>query len=425
MSSLEPLLLSLWKDLHDLRLLWQVAVIALCVAAGWWASRVPLPRLIDPGARWQQSAGGLHSVRFPLTALALVLIGRWALAYYQSVSLLNLAVPLLVALTIIRIIFYLLPLTFAPGAAMSATLRVISWLVWLGFALYITGLAPDLLGFLDETSFVLGKHRISLLTVLQAVLSIATALLLSLWLGSVFEGRVMAAQHMDINLRVMLTKLMRPLLALIAILVVLPMVGIDLTALSVFGGAIGVGIGFGLQKIASNYISGFIILFDRSVTIGDFITIDKNTGQLTKMTARYVAIRNADGVEFIIPNETVITSTVVNHSSSDKTVRVPITVQVSYRSDLDLAMRVLMETAQAHPRVLKKPPQVLITAFADNGIDLELGVWVQDPEEGRANLRSDIYRAVWREFQAKGITIPYPQREVRLLRDGSTEAPQN
>ncbi len=421
MDPLESLLL-LWQELHDARVLWQVLIIVISTAIAWWTSRLPLPRLIDRGAKWQYGAGGLGSVRLPLTALLLVLIGRWVLAHYQNVGLLNLAVPLLVALAIIRIIFYLLPLIFATGPTMSATLRVISWLVWLGFALYITGFAPDLLDFLEETGFRLGKHRISLLLVLQAMLSIATALLLSLWLGRILEGRVMAAT-LDINLRVMLAKLMRPLLALVVILIALPMVGVDLTALSVFGGAVGVGIGLGLQKTASNYISGFIILFDRSVTIGDFITIEKNSGQLTKMTARYVVIRNGDGTEIIIPNETVITSIVVNHSYSDKVVRVSIPVQISYRSDLDTAMRVLVGTAQEHPRALKNPePLVLIRAFADNGIELELGVWVQDPEDGRANLRSDIYSAVWREFKTHGIEIPYPQRDVRLLKDGSPVA---
>jgi small-conductance mechanosensitive channel len=351
-------------------------------------------------------------------------VGRWTLAHYQSVSLLMLAVPLLMALAIIRIVVYMLHLVFAQGTAVSTTGRVISWVVWTGFAIYISGYAPDLIDFLDDTGFHVGKQHISLLIVLQAMLSIVVALLVSLWLGRLFEGRVMEAQGMDINLRVMLSKLMRPLLVLIAILIALPMIGIDLTALSVFGGAIGVGIGFGLQKTASNYISGFIILLDRSVNIGDLVTIEKHTGQLTKMTARYLVLRDNDGTEAIIPNETVIASTVVNHSYSDKTVRIPITLQIGYRSDLNIAMRILVDAALSQPRVLKSPePKVLVTAFADNGIELELGVWVNDPEEGRANLRSDIYCTAWREFQAKGIEIPYPQREVRLLDGHDTAVP--
>ena len=221
---------------------------------------------------------------------------------------------------------------------------------------------------------------------------------------------------MEMTLRVMLAKLLRPLLVLFALFLVLPAVGVDLTALSVFGGALGVGIGFGLQKIASNYISGFIILLDRSVKIGDIVTIEKHSGQLDKMTARYVVVRGGDGTEAIIPNETVITSTVINHSYSDTRVCVTVPVQISYAAIWTPPRELLLDAARAHPRALPTPePRVAITAFADNGINLELGVWISDPELGGAALRSDIYYAIWREFKAHGIEIPYPQREVRML----------
>jgi small-conductance mechanosensitive channel len=209
---------------------------------------------------------------------------------------------------------------------------------------------------------------------------------------------------------------------LVAVLIVLPLVGIDLTALSVFGGALGVGLGFGLQKIASNYISGFIILLDRSVTIGDLVTIEKHTGRLSKMTARYVVVRALDGTEAIIPNETVITSAVINQSYTDRKVAIAMSVQISYESDLELAMQILGEVAKRHPRVLPEPvPAVLIKAFADNGIDLELAAWVEDPEQGKTNLRSEIYYGIWQEFKARGVVIPYPQREVRLVGDAPAE----
>ena len=251
-------------------------------------------------------------------------------------------------------------------------------------------------------------------------------MLLALWIGRVLEERLMAAHGLDMTLRVMLTKVMRALLVLFAILVALPAVGVDLTALSVFGGAIGVGIGFGLQKIASNYISGFIILLDRSVRIGDLVTIEKHTGQLSKMTARYVVVRGLDGTEAIIPNETLITSTVINQTYTDSSVYVPLPVQISYQSDLDLAVRLLLDVAKRHARTQQEPaPQVLIKSFADNGIELELGVWVADPEEGKTNLRSDLYYGIWQEFKTHGIEIPYPQREVRLLAAAGAAANQN
>ncbi len=253
------------------------------------------------------------------------------------------------------------------------------------------------------------------------VLPVIAVLLIAWWVGRMLEARLLAAHSVDMTLRVMLTKLLRAVLVLFALLVALPAVGIDLTALSVFGGALGVGLGFGLQKIASNYISGFIILLDRSVKIGDQVSVDNRVGEVTAMTSRYVVVRSLDGAEAIIPNETMITSTVVNHSYSDSKVCVTIPVQISYRSDLDAATQVLVEAARAHPRALQDPaPGVLIMAFADNGINLELGVWIDDPEHGKATLRSDIYRVVWREFQARNIEIPYPHREVRMVADADS-----
>ena len=417
-DSFEPLLLALWKDLHDERILWQVATIAASLILAYWFSYLLRPRLrADEGSRLEFGLGGLRRLVFPLAALALVLSGRWGLAHYQtSVSLLSIAVSLLTAMAIIRFVVHLQRLVFAPGNVLDIFERTIVWLVWLGFALYVLGLAPGILEFFDGVGFKVGGHRISLLLIGQAVVWVVVALLLALWIGRLLEERLMSAHGMDMTLRVMLSKLLRALLVLLAVLVVLPAVGIDLTALSVFGGALGVGIGFGLQKIASNYISGFIILLDRSVTIGDLVTIEKHTGKLVKMTARYVVVRALDGTEAIIPNETVITSTVINQSYTDRKVAIAMSVQVSYDSDLDLAMRLMTDVAKRHARALADPPPaVLIKTFADNGIDLELAVWVEDPEQGKTNLRSDIYYGIWQEFKAQGIRIPYPQREVRLV----------
>jgi small-conductance mechanosensitive channel len=194
-------------------------------------------------------------------------------------------------------------------------------------------------------------------------------------------------------------------------------VGIDITVLSVFGGALGVGIGLGLQKLASNYIAGFTILLDRSVRIGDTVTVDNRFGVVSKATARYVVLRGLDGVEAIVPNETVVTTTVLNHSYSSREFKVGVPVQISYDSDLDLAMRLMTDVALEQPRVLREPnpPAVLVLRFADSGIELELAVWINDPENGQGNLKSELYLGIWRAFQANGIKVPYPQREVRLF----------
>ena len=208
------------------------------------------------------------------------------------------------------------------------------------------------------------------------------------------------------------------LLAVLALLIALPAVGIDLTVLSVFGGALGVGLGFGLQKIASNYVSGFIILMDRSVSLGDVVAVDRHSGEIVKMAARYVVVRGLDGTETLIPNETLVTSPVVNFSYSDRRVRVAVQAQISYGSDLDAATRIMDEAAMRHPRVLHDPaPATVVTRLADSGIDLELGAWISDPQSGQGGLRSDLLRDILRDFRAGGIEIPYPQREVRVFKD--------
>jgi small-conductance mechanosensitive channel len=179
---------------------------------------------------------------------------------------------------------------------------------------------------------------------------------------------------------------------------------------------LGVGIGFGLQKIAANYISGFIILMDRSVSLGDLVTIGEHTGTMTKMTARFVVVRSIGGLEALIPNETIITSTVINHSFTDSKVRVGLPIQVSYASDLDLARQIMLEAAKKQPRILPDPaPSALIREFADSGVNLEMGFWVGDADQGVFGLRSDLYAEIWRRFKETGIEIPFPQREIRVL----------
>jgi small-conductance mechanosensitive channel len=211
-------------------------------------------------------------------------------------------------------------------------------------------------------------------------------------------------------------------LIVLAVLIGLPMVGIDLTTLSVFGGALGVGLGFGLQKIAANYISGFIILLDRSIRIGDLIAVGQERGQVSRITTRYTVLKGQTGIEAIVPNEVLVGSVVQNESFSDTRVRISLPVQVAYGTDLDQAMTILVEAA-AQPRVLAEPaPRAFVMAFADSGINLELAFWVEDPEAGTQQLRSDINLAIWRGFQMAGIAIPFPQREVRII-DGKQENP--
>src|SRR5687767_5512400 len=382
------LLVELWNHLHDARVLWELAVIAGAVALAWWASRrMDAQGSPDDTARF--AVGGLQRLQFPLTALIVVLIGRAVLQQWQPVSLLNIAVPLLTALGVIRLLVYVLRRVFAPGSLVRSSERVISWGVWIGFALYVTGLAPQLIEFLDELAFSVGDSRITVLMILKGTLAVLATLLAALWLGRAIESRLMQSPQLHMSLRVMLSKLAQAVLIVIAVLIALPAVGVDPTVLSVFGGAIGVGLGFGLQKIASNYVSGFIILMDRSVGIGDVITVDRHTGELVKLTARYVVVRGSDGTETLIPNEILVTTAVVNHSYTDRRVRVAVPLQVDYRSDIHLAMRLMKEQGARHRRALREPaPDAQIKQFGENGVELELGVWIDDPQVGPAGLRS-------------------------------------
>jgi small-conductance mechanosensitive channel len=246
-----------------------------------------------------------------------------------------------------------------------------------------------------------------------------------LWVSGLIEQWVLRMPNLDRNVRVVMAKFFRAVLLIVGVLISLPLLGIDLTVLSVFGGALGVGIGLGLQKLASNYIAGFTILLDRSIRLGDMITVDNRFGVVTKVTSRYVVVRSLDGIEAIVPNETLVTTTVLNHSYTSRDARLGLPIQISYDSDLDVAMRLIEEIALADPRVLRgqTPPAVVVLRFADSGIDLELGVWISDPENGQNNLRSKLYVAIWKAFGANGIKIPYPRRDINVLDLGKLVPP--
>jgi small-conductance mechanosensitive channel len=280
----------------------------------------------------------------------------------------------------------------------------------------LSGILPEILSALEAIEFKIGKNPVNLLLALQGVLTILITIFIALWCSRIFENRLLRVSNINMNLRVVLAKLLRVMLLFIAILIALSAVGLDITMLSVFGGALGVGLGFGLQRIASNYVSGFIILLDKSMQIGDVVTIDIHYGVVSDLRTRYLVLRKLDGTEVIIPNETMITNPVINHSFTDHKARVQMPIQVSYDSELELAMQLMREAAERHPRVLVEPaPTVQIRGFGESGIDLMLIVWIPDPEEGSAALQSEIYLEVWQAFKQNKISIPFPQREVRIL----------
>jgi small-conductance mechanosensitive channel len=370
----------------------------------------------------EQPRGGWTGVMLPLAAFVLLALARSIFnARALPTPLIDLASTLTLTYGLVRLLAYALRRAFAPNALLRASERLIATIVWLGVVLHLFGLLPRLRQQLDTMSFHIGAQEISLLLILQLIAAVALTIVVALWLSRFFEARIMAQSAVDLSLRAALAKILRTVLLFLAVLIALPMVGIDITALSVFGGALGVGVGFGLQKIASNYVSGFIILLERSIRLGDLVTVDERQGVVARINARYTVVRGLDGTEAIIPNETFITHTVINQSATDRRLMVRVPLQISYESDIEAALRVMETAGRAQPRVLTEPtPLAVVKGFADSGIDLELLVWVGDPEQGVAPLRSDIFRTVWREFKAEGITIPYPQREIRILNDAAT-----
>ena len=426
----DNLLTRLIADSQDVRLLWQVGVLVLCALAAWGAMRLVKPWLDDPANPWSVGRAGIRRVGFPLIMLLALLIGREAAELVLiSTPLLNVAVPLLLSLVLVRGVAHALRYVFEPRASVKVWERTVSWLIWGAFALHLTGLLPRIHEAMEALSFQSGSHRFSLWLLGQAAVVIAAALIAALALARLVERHLMKFTEMNLSLRMALTKAARTVLLIVAVLVALPTVGIDLTVLSVLGGAIGVGIGFGLQKVASNYISGFIILLDRSVRIGDLVTVGNTYGEVSQINTRYTLLKTLDGTETIVPNETLITQTVVNHSLSKPNVRIALPLQVSYDTDLEQAQSLMLEVAHSQNRViLDEPenlPKVFLKEFADNGIVLELGVWIRDANEGKMGLRSDINWAIWRRFKAAGITIPFPQRVIHLaeLATQSTNSP--
>ena len=398
---------------------WQLIATILIMLMALALEKVIHKRLAARQNLQDNALNGVKSIIFPVISLLGVWLARIFFKYFTvSVLLFKLLIPLFLSLFFIRLLVYVLRKVFPLSAALKSWEVSISLFVWLVVALHVTGLLNAVLDAMDALSFNLGSGHISLLVILQGLFSIAATVLIALWLGRFIEARIMRMEEMDTSSRVLLIKTLRGALLVVSVLIALSLVGIDIRVLSVFGGALGVGLGFGLQRIASNYISGFIILLDKSIRLGDVIALDNHYGTVSSLTGRYMVLRGQDGAESLIPNETAITSTLVNHSFSDRNVLVKINIQVAYSSPLELAMQIMIAAAQENSRVISVPaPSVNLLEFGDSGIALELSAWINDPELSQATLRSDLNLAIWREFQHTGIEIPYPQREVRMLKN--------
>ncbi|WP_417317036.1 mechanosensitive ion channel family protein [Emcibacter sp.] len=297
--------------------------------------------------------------------------------------------------------------------------RLVRIFVWILVALNIVGWLDPVMAMMDQTRFALGEAEISVLGFIVGILT----LLILVWVGNLLanlmENWLRRVPTVTPSARVLLGKVSRILLVTLAFLIALSSVGIDLTALAVFGGAIGVGLGFGLQKVVSNFISGVILLLDRSIKPGDVIEVSGTYGRIDKLAARYTSVISRDGREHLVPNEDMITQPVINWTYTNSEVRRHLPVGISYGSNLDRAIEILLEAADETPRVLKAPaPRVLIKGFGDSSIDLELRAWIADSEHGVTNVASDVYYLIWKKFQEDdSVEMPFPQRDVHIVSD--------
>lgn len=397
---------------------WQFGVIAAGFSASWVLARLVRARLpadLEPGAL-KIGAGSVHRLVLPLLALVFVSVGTFALSKWQPVPLLKIAIPLIASFVVIRLAVYLLRHVIPPSPLLKASERIIAYGVWGVVALYLTGILPEISGALDDISFAAGKQKITLLLILHAIFWSIFTVFVALAISRIIEKRLMSAVSLDMSMRVFSGKIIRALAVILAILIALPLMGIDITVLSVFGGALGVGLGLGLQKIASNYVSGFVILLDRSIRPGDLVTIGDRLGVVADIKARYTVLRGLDGTEAIIPNDSIISNTVLNHSYSDPKIAVKTPVTVAYECDVQQAMALFLSAGKSQTRVLAEPePSVWIKSLAENGIELELTTWIRDADQGQSSLRSGILLETWRLFREQGIDVPYPQRNVRIV----------
>ncbi|CAG2129422.1 hypothetical protein LMG31506_00640 [Cupriavidus yeoncheonensis] len=403
--------------------IWQLGVLAGCLLAAWPLARFIVKRLEHHHASSSFSlrfaAASLERAMFPLFGWLLVMAARFALEPMMAISVLRLALVPLFGITSLYFTFYILRRVLSGSGQLHGMLllveKVLTTLVWVAMALYVLGLLSDVTVWMETMRFSLGKQKVSLADILMAVVWILLTVLVAMWFGSWLEERLMRSASLDVNLKVVLTRISKALLLLVSLLLSLSLVGIDLTVLSVFGGALGVGLGLGLQKIASNYISGFIILLDRSVKLGDQITVDKYSGTVSQIRTRYTVVRNGDG-ETLVPNEQLVAQSVQNHSFSNTNVRVATRVQADYAADPETVIMLLAECVRELPRVLQDPaPAAFLVMFADSGIEYEVAVYIADPQNGKLGVQSAMNRAIWRTLREHHISIPYPQREVRVL----------
>jgi small-conductance mechanosensitive channel len=412
-----PELLALVKELEQPGAYVALLLIAVAMPVAWG-----VPRLLrGPAGKPHSILFGsrvVDGVLFPGLWLGLVWLARTlCMRAHLPLAVFRLAVPILLSLLLIRLTVRVMRVAFPKSTVVRAIEKTVSWLAWIGVVLWITGVLPSFLDALDDVKWKMGTAKVSLATVLEGGLAAAIALLVTLWISSAIEGWLLkGVAGQQLSWRKAAANVVRTVLVFVGLLMALSAVGIDLTALSVLGGAIGVGLGFGLQKLASNYVSGFVILAERALRIGDTVKVDGFEGRITDITTRYTVLRALNGRESIVPNELLITQRVESSTLADSRMSLSTVVQVGYETDLDALMPRILEVVAPIERVIEDPaPSVALSSFAADGLELTVSFWIADPENGTGGVKSDVNLALLRLFNELGVEIPYPQRVVRTL----------
>jgi small-conductance mechanosensitive channel len=404
----------------------QFAVIAGSALLGWWIAGKLRLRIASTDAP-DDAAGRAREavwVAAPYAIILLIVAAADGLLHAAGspAGILNVAVQLIGLLLLIRIAVYVLRVSLGARARLKGWGTAISFALWAFLTLHLLGWGDTLIGLLDGIGMNAGKTRISVWSVAKLLVTVSLFVVVAMWVSRWLERHVLKLDGLAPNMRIGIAKFTQAFLVGLSVLVGLNAAGLDLTTLNVLTGAIGIGLGFGLQSIAANFVSGFVLLMDRSIKPGDVIsftgmpgTATEGFGWVEELRGRYVVVRDRDGVSTLVPNQNLITNPVINWSYSDPRVRLKLPVRISYKDDPELAMRLLLEATIGHRRVISDPaPVARLMGFGDHGIELELRFWIPDPQEGVNNVRSDVNRAIWKLFRRHGITIPVAQREVRL-----------
>ena len=395
----------------------ELAALVICVMLAWLVVRlVGRTRHAPDKTSVLFGRRTVDGVLFPFLLLLLAYACKAVLIRLFPLAIFKLAIPVLLSLALIRLGVKVLQLAFKDAPLVRSLERTFSWLAWIAVVLWVSGLLPVILDELDDIKWKVGGSMLSVRTLLEGTVTAGVVILITLWISAAIESRLLrSATGGELSLRKAVSNATRALLVFVGLLVALSSVGIDLSALSVLGGAVGVGIGFGLQKLAASYVSGFVMLAERSVRIGDNVRVDGFEGRITDINARYTVVRALSGRESIVPNEIFINNRIENLSLNDLQVMQATVVTVGYDSDVELVMRLLIEAACSQERALRDPaPSVNLTNFGPDGLEFTLNYWMIDPENGQANLRSLINLRILAALREHGIDIPYPQRVVHL-----------